>query len=86
MDNKVHELEIVWDSSLLELDEFIADKYGKNSLVEDADGKHTTLKVKIEPFESFHLVFYRKDGFKSDTVAGDDELEALVQVTDLDEP
>lgn len=86
LDNKVHELEIVWDSSLLELDEFIVDKYGKNNLVEDADGKHTTLKVKIEPFASLHLIFYRKDGFKSDTVTSDDELEALVQVTDLDEP
>ena len=74
VDNQVHTFEIKWDSNQLELDKFTAQKYGMET--------NGTLEVEIEPFASLHLIFYRKEGFRADTIIDDDTLNNLVTVKD----
>lgn len=79
-DNAAHEVQINWDSSVLQLNEF-DENYSK--ITQDEATGQATLKITIQPHETLQLIFYRADGFDMEQITPMD-FHKLIEINDLD--
>lgn len=79
-DNAAHEIQIIWDASKLQLNQF-DENYIK--VTTDETTNKSTLQTYIQPNETLQLVFYRTEGFDLEQISPM-EFQGLIEIVDLD--